>query len=524
MLKQINFLLSMLLLVMSLSVHAQVKLGNNPTTVGTSSLLELESNNKAIVITRVANSAAISSPVNGMIIYDVSSQCFKGYSNGGWSACFAIGNSPSTNGNGIVSAYGAPSCTASSISGTMQQGVAVSGVTMIIYANVTALGTYNISTTTNGVTFSASGTFTNLGCQQIILTGSGTPTASGTFTWSTNTTPSISASANVITIANWSLTSIASYNGNSIINSQGVGYNSEALPSGSTITLNVNVISIGNYTVSGTNATSGITYSATGTFSATGPQTIVLQNNNAVIPTFFSGNASITLSGDATNTLSISPRIDVKPISSSATAVVEITSATGKIWMDRNLGARRVATALNDKVAYGNLYQWGRGEDGHQTFIVNGAADYGLLMGGATSILSATDNPGHSMFIYTTATPNDWRSTQNNTLWQGVSGINNPCPSGFRLPTTAEWSSELSTNGISTLAQAYSSIFKLTAPGAVINTSTIASTSSYSSYGYYWSSTVSGASAESLRGSPVSISIPGTFPRAWAMAVRCIKN
>ena len=40
--------------------------------------------------------------------------------------------------------------------------------------------------------------------------------------------------------------------------------------------------------------------------------------------------------------------------------------ATGRTWMDRNLGASRVATGNTDAEAYGDLYQWGRAADGHQ--------------------------------------------------------------------------------------------------------------------------------------------------------------
>ncbi|MDO5968527.1 hypothetical protein Q4Q35_01790, partial [Flavivirga aquimarina] len=43
------------------------------------------------------------------------------------------------------------------------------------------------------------------------------------------------------------------------------------------------------------------------------------------------------------------------------------SSATGKIWMDRNLGASQVATSSNDADAYGDLYQWGRAADGHES-------------------------------------------------------------------------------------------------------------------------------------------------------------
>ena len=40
-----------------------------------------------------------------------------------------------------------------------------------------------------------------------------------------------------------------------------------------------------------------------------------------------------------------------------------VTSANGKVWMDQNLGASRVATSSTDTSAYGDLYQWGRAAD-----------------------------------------------------------------------------------------------------------------------------------------------------------------
>jgi hypothetical protein len=75
------------LLLAGLCATAQVKIGDNPTTIGSSSALEIESTNKGLVIPRVANTAAVTNPVNGMMVYDISSQCFKGYQNGEWSGC-----------------------------------------------------------------------------------------------------------------------------------------------------------------------------------------------------------------------------------------------------------------------------------------------------------------------------------------------------------------------------------------------------------------------------------------------------
>ncbi len=108
-----------------------------------------------------------------------------------------------------------------------------------------------------------------------------------------------------------------------------------------------------------------------------------------------------------------------------------INPATGKVWMDRNLGAAQVATSSTDEDSYGDLYQWGRGTDGHEK------RDSEI-----TDVLSNSNTPGHGEFIVPTDDPYDWRTPQNNNLWQGVDGINNPCPNGYRVPTSAEWENE----------------------------------------------------------------------------------
>jgi hypothetical protein len=43
-----------------------------------------------------------------------------------------------------------------------------------------------------------------------------------------------------------------------------------------------------------------------------------------------------------------------------------VIGANNRIWMDRNLGATRVATSNSDEEGFGDLYQWGRNSDGHQ--------------------------------------------------------------------------------------------------------------------------------------------------------------
>ncbi|MCI5183013.1 MAG: hypothetical protein D3921_10970 [Candidatus Electrothrix sp. AW1] len=139
---------------------------------------------------------------------------------------------------------------------------------------------------------------------------------------------------------------------------------------------------------------------------------------------------------------------------SADTAIPTVTSLTGRVWMDRNLGASRVATSMDDAQAYGDLYQWGRLTDGHEK-----------RNSSTTTTLSPTDVPGHGNFIVNTSEPYDWRTTPNNNLWQGEGGINNPCPSSFRLPTESELQAEVDSWSSKDAAGAFGSVLKLPSAG-----------------------------------------------------------
>jgi uncharacterized protein (TIGR02145 family) len=187
-----------------------------------------------------------------------------------------------------------------------------------------------------------------------------------------------------------------------------------------------------------------------------------------------------------------------------------VTSATGQVWMDRNLGASRVATSSMDSVAYGDLYQWGRGTDGHQ-----------IRTSPTTSTLSSSDNPGHGNFILALSSPYDWRSPQNNNLWQGVDGTNNPCPSGFRLPTETEWQTERASWSSDDSVGAFGSPLKLVLAGSRLRTSGALFQVGTSSY--YWSSTVDGTNARALHfdsGHAAMVS----DNRAYGDSVRCLQD
>jgi len=183
---------------------------------------------------------------------------------------------------------------------------------------------------------------------------------------------------------------------------------------------------------------------------------------------------------------------------------------TGEVWMDRNLGASQVATSSTDAAAYGDLYQWGRAADGHES-----------RTSGTTSTLSTTDDPGHGDFITNGSSPYDWRNPQNDNLWQGVSGTNNPCPGGYRLPTEAEWEAERASWSSNNAAGAFASPLKL--PVAGYRHSSDGSLGYVGSGGYYWSSTVDGTRSRSLSFGSSNAFVSSNY-RALGFSVRCLKD
>lgn len=205
------------------------------------------------------------------------------------------------------------------------------------------------------------------------------------------------------------------------------------------------------------------------------------------------------------------------------TAVVEVTSSTtSRVWMDRNLGASQVATSKTDSLALGNLFQWGRAADGHQCRESETTSTQAT-----TATIDQTDSIYGKFILGHASNPYDWLSPADGSMWQGSSGVNNPCPSGFYIPTKAEWEAEIAGWSSGTPSDdAFNSALKIPIGGSRGGTS---GWLEGGTKGYYWSSDVS--TSPNL-GYSIYLEISDSFAdgtiaikvRATGMSVRCIKS
>ena len=531
-----KILVSVALVAASFAGMAQVGVG----TTTPEGALDVVSANSGLIVPRVASTAAVTSPVNGMLVYDLASNCLKTYENGAWSGCLSSGGATASLEN---------DCNADgfAFTGTPRRGIALAGGSFSVTLNNNSFATTTISFAASDLVLSGNTAGLTVGApspstvtliagesQQISYPITGTPTAAGdvTATWTklslTCTQTQAIANGEAVFAAMPSIDPVHSITGTAV---QGVIDNAD-----NQITVNVPYTGgSGSYdaysfTIPGIVGEGGDTNDITmsypaGTFSASGDILVTFtvdgdgsfnvpkQPYGAVSTiTGYTSAFNFKVNGVSQGSLYLEAQ---GGIYDGSTYVYLPVTHNGKTWLNNNLGANYAdknhanfapgtqATASNDADAYGGLYQWGRGSDGHES-----------RTSGTTSTRSAGDDPGHGDYILSA---NDWRATYNAALWQGVNGTNNPCPTGYRVPTEAEYTQL----GFTNASTALNSALKLPLSGD--RNKGDGSVVHEGSYGFYWSSTPSNANA---RGYVFysSTSLTATYNRAEGFAVRCIKD
>lgn len=182
----------------------------------------------------------------------------------------------------------------------------------------------------------------------------------------------------------------------------------------------------------------------------------------------------------------------------------------GRCWLDRNLGASKVADSVNDSLSYGYYYQWGRGSDGHQSPTSD-----------TTWVIATGPNPGHGDFILSQTLPKDWMNPQDPGLWNVSSDyLNNPCPPGWKVPELADWCN-LSLDWES-IQDGFDSPLKL--PAAGMRTGYFGNFMSKGTAGFFWSSRPSNTNSFDLVLMNGWILLAGNTNRTHGFSVRCLRD
>jgi hypothetical protein len=208
---------------------------------------------------------------------------------------FEQGNSTASIGSLSVDASG--NCLGAVVSGTYMKDTAIKASNYVdVSVKVDTVGTYIISSdTVNGYYFKATGTFGATGTQTVRLVGGGKPLVIGTnifrvtyngtvcdFTVTVTAPPPPTGGSAAFTFNCTGATPVGTYVAGT------------ALTAANTITLNVTVTTVGTWSVTTAPAVNGITFSGSGTFAATGAQTIILAGSGT--PTA-AGTNTFTVTG-----------------------------------------------------------------------------------------------------------------------------------------------------------------------------------------------------------------------------------
>ena len=494
-----------LLALYGLNTVAQVKIGNNPSTINANSLLELEATNKGLLYSRVAltgtaNAAPLSAHVMGMVVYNTATvgDVTPGlYVNDGtrWSALGA----PAT-----------PAVTAecNGFTGTYTSGVSAR--------------TFRVTYTNNS--FSSASVTPALG-DLVLSPGSGLTV--NTVSPSTNTTINSGATLLVTYTLTGSLsaapgttiTGTFTKMGLSCSQSVSVANVAPVANAGSAQEININTTTSVNLSGSATDSDGSIASYAWTKTGGTGAATPVITSPSSAATTVTGLNAAGTYiftltatdNNGATGTANVTITVNNFP-----NATVGGPSGTTLTFMAHNLGANYDLDPLTPvEGIHGNYYQWGR-----------------------SAVAATTATGAGSIAGWSTAVPanNAWNTGSEAAP---VKTATDPCPGGYRVPTSTEINALISGNG-NTVSQigaftssssnfaagtriTYASAIRLFFPNAGLRDSSTGTLNNRGSSAWYYSSTFNSTNFSNALSVTPSYTTMVQLHRTAGTPIKCIK-
>ena len=179
-------------------------------------------------------------------------------------------------------------------------------------------------------------------------------------------------------------------------------------------------------------------------------------------------------------------------------AYTTVRAGDGKIWLQQNLGSPQVAMSVADEASYGDYFQWGRWDDGHQV------PNSPTITGGPSLLNPSNISSGNPNFIVGLSAGTRWWGTGglSTDTWSGniVTSTNgkDPCSAlgaGWRLPSAADWQNLKNYDDLDGALAAYMSNLKLPSGGFRMGDGGFVFSGGES---YYWTSTASGSYATGL--------------------------
>lgn len=201
-----------------------------------------------------------------------------------------------------------------------------------------------------------------------------------------------------------------------------------------------------------------------------------------------------------------------------------VRGADGKIWLQQNLGSSQVANSMTDADSYGDLFQWGRWDDGHQ------------IRTSVTTVAPSPNNPnglaGINSYILGGSGSSWWATNAASDQWTAANiaaattdnGVD-PCKAmgqGWKMPSQADWTTLVNAESIGNPATAFSSKLKLPAGG--YRSSSDGGFTFVGQRGYFWSSDIASTGGKYLYIGTTIANPSSGAPRGQGASVRCIKD